>query len=240
MEARGGTDVARRSGNPSGGQGACQTYRAAASPARSQAGRSGAGLRKARRAISVFPTVDQAQAIQDVLDDLASGHPMDRVVCGDVGFGKTEVALRAAAAVALSGKQVAIAVPTTVLARQHVATFRKRFGSLGIEVGNLSRATSAAETRETKEGLRRGKLKVVVGTQALASKDVKFADLGLVIIDEEQHFGAAEKAKLSGLAKGVHTLWMSATPIPRTLRRVLRASGISASSRHRRFIGFQS
>ena len=126
---------------------------------------------------------------------------MDRVICGDVGFGKTEVALRAAAAVALSGKQVAIAVPTTVLARQHVATFRKRFGPLGIEVGSLSRATSAAETRETKEGLRSGKLKVVVGTQALASKDVKFADLGLVIIDEEQHFGAAEKAKLSGLGE---------------------------------------
>ncbi|MCA6116273.1 DEAD/DEAH box helicase [Bradyrhizobium sp. WSM 1738] len=164
-----------------------------------------------------FTTVDQARAIKEVLDDLASGHPMDRVVCGDVGFGKTEVALRAAAAVALSGKQVAIAVPTTVLARQHVATFRKRFGPLGIEVGSLSRATSAPETRETKEGLRRGKLKVVVGTQALASKDVRFADLGLVIIDEEQHFGAAEKAKLSGLAKGVHTLWMSATPIPRTL-----------------------
>ena len=164
-----------------------------------------------------FATVDQARAIRDVLDDLASGHPMDRVVCGDVGFGKTEVALRAAAAVALSGKQVAIAVPTTVLARQHVATFRRRFGPLGIDVGSLSRATSAPETRETKERLRRGNLKVVVGTQALASKDVRFADLGLVIIDEEQHFGAAEKAKLSSLAKSVHTLWMSATPIPRTL-----------------------
>lgn len=164
-----------------------------------------------------FPTPDQAKAIQDVLDDLAAGHPMDRVVCGDVGFGKTEVALRAAAAVALSGKQVAIAVPTTVLARQHVETFRKRFGPLGIEVGSLSRATSGPETRETKEGLRSGRLKVVVGTQALSAKDVKFADLGLVIIDEEQHFGAAEKAKLSGLAKNAHTLWMSATPIPRTL-----------------------
>jgi transcription-repair coupling factor (superfamily II helicase) len=164
-----------------------------------------------------FTTVDQARAIRDVLEDLASGHPMDRVVCGDVGFGKTEVALRAAAAVALSGRQVAIAVPTTVLARQHVATFRKRFGPLSIEVGSLSRATSAAETKETKEGLRRGKLKVVIGTQALTSKDVRFANLGLVIIDEEQHFGAAEKAKLSGLTKGVHALWMSATPIPRTL-----------------------
>ncbi|MGY4161987.1 transcription-repair coupling factor (superfamily II helicase) [Bradyrhizobium sp. USDA 4461] len=164
-----------------------------------------------------FTTVDQAKAIRDVLDDLASGHPMDRVVCGDVGFGKTEVALRAAAAVALSGKQVAIVVPTTVLARQHVATFRKRFAPLGIEVGSLSRATSAQDMRETKEGLRSGKMKVVVGTQAIASKDVKFAKLSLVIVDEEQHFGAAEKAKLSGLAKGVHTLWMSATPIPRTL-----------------------
>ncbi|MCK1390466.1 DEAD/DEAH box helicase [Bradyrhizobium sp. 1] len=164
-----------------------------------------------------FTTVDQAKAINDVLDDLASGHPMDRVICGDVGFGKTEVALRAAAAVVLSGKQVAIAVPTTVLARQHVATFRKRFAPFDIDVGNLSRATSGAELRQTKEALRSGRMKIVVGTQALGSKDVKFDDLGLVIIDEEQHFGAAEKAKLSGLAKNVHTLWMSATPIPRTL-----------------------
>jgi transcription-repair coupling factor (superfamily II helicase) len=164
-----------------------------------------------------FTTTGQAKAIRGVLDDLASGHPMDRVICGDVGFGKTEVALRAAAAVVLSGKQVAVAVPTTVLARQHVATFRRRFAPFDIEVGNLSRATSGAEMRETKEGLRSGQMKVVVGTQALASKDVKFDDLGLVIVDEEQHFGAAEKAKLSGLAKGIHTLWMSATPIPRTL-----------------------
>jgi len=164
-----------------------------------------------------FTTVDQARAIDDVLDDLASGHPMDRVICGDVGFGKTEVALRAAAAVVLSGKQVAIAVPTTVLARQHVATFRKRFAPFDIDVGNLSRATSGAELRQTREALRSGRMKIVVGTQALASKDVKFDDLGLVIIDEEQHFGAAEKAKLSSLAKNVHTLWMSATPIPRTL-----------------------
>ncbi|WP_369725605.1 DEAD/DEAH box helicase [Bradyrhizobium sp. LLZ17] len=164
-----------------------------------------------------FTTADQAKAIRDVLDDLASGHPMDRVVCGDVGFGKTEVALRAAAAVALSGKQVAIAVPTTVLARQHLATFRRRFAPFDIEVGILSQAASGAEMRETREGLRSGRMKVVVGTQALTSKDVKFADLGLVIIDEEQHFGAAEKAKLSSLAKNVHTLLMSATPIPRTL-----------------------
>src|SRR5882724_8301545 len=128
-----------------------------------------------------FTTVDQAKAVGDVLDDLASGHPMDRVICGDVGFGKTEVALRAAAAVVLSGKQVAVAVPTTVLARQHVATFRKRFAPFNIAVGSLSRTASAAETREAKEGLKSGKLKVVVGTQSLASHDVRFRDLGLVI-----------------------------------------------------------
>jgi transcription-repair coupling factor (superfamily II helicase) len=170
--------------------------------------------------VARFPhitTADQTKAIQDVLGDLASGHPMDRIICGDVGFGKTEVALRAAAAAVLSGKQVAIAVPTTVLARQHVETFAKRFGPFGIEVGSLSRATSAAEVRAIKERLRSGELKIVVGTQALASKDVKFAELGLVIIDEEQHFGAAEKEKLSGLSKGLHALWMTATPIPRTL-----------------------
>ena len=172
------------------------------------------------RFVARFPyltTVDQAKAIRDVLDDLASGHPMDRVICGDVGFGKTEVALRAAAAVVLAGRQVAIAVPTTVLARQHVATFRKRFGPFGIEVGSLSRGASTSETREAKDGLKNGKVKIVIGTQSLVSKDVRFAKLGLVIIDEEQHFGAAEKAKLSGLAKGIHALWMSATPIPRTL-----------------------
>ncbi|MGJ4951460.1 DEAD/DEAH box helicase [Bradyrhizobium sp. HKCCYLS20291] len=164
-----------------------------------------------------FTTPDQAQAIRDVLDDLASGHPMDRIVCGDVGFGKTEVALRAAAATVLAGKQVAIVVPTTVLARQHVETFRKRFAALGIEVGNLSRIASTAEARKVREGLKSGELKVVVGTLSLASKEIKFADLGLIIVDEEQHFGAADKAMLSSLNKNGHRLWMSATPIPRTL-----------------------
>ncbi len=164
-----------------------------------------------------FTTPDQAQAIRDVLDDLASGHPMDRIVCGDVGFGKTEVALRAAAAAVLAGKQVAIVVPTTVLARQHVETFRKRFATLGIEVGNLSRIASTAEARKVREGLKSGEIKVVVGTLSLAAKEIKFAELGLIIIDEEQHFGAADKAMLSGLNKNGHRLWMSATPIPRTL-----------------------
>ncbi|RJF69532.1 DEAD/DEAH box helicase [Rhodopseudomonas palustris] len=164
-----------------------------------------------------FPTPDQISAVEDVLRDLASGHPMDRIVCGDVGFGKTEVALRAAAATVLSGKQVALVVPTTVLARQHAANFAKRFAALGVEVGHLSRMTSAAEARRIKQRLGDGSLAVVVGTQALTAKDVGFADLGLVIIDEEQHFGAAEKAKLAALRCGVHTLTMSATPIPRTL-----------------------
>ena len=177
----------------------------------------GASYEKFVARFPYFTTVDQANAIGDVLDDLASGHPMDRIVCGDVGFGKTEVALRATAAAVLSGKQVAIAVPTTVLARQHVDTFRKRFAPLGIEVGNLSRVASGSETRKVREGLSSGELRIVVGTHSLASKEVAFSDLGLVIVDEEQHFGAAEKAKLAGLHKNGHTLWMSATPIPRTL-----------------------
>jgi transcription-repair coupling factor (superfamily II helicase) len=177
----------------------------------------GAAYEKFVARFPYFTTVDQAKAIGEVLDDLASGHPMDRIVCGDVGFGKTEVALRATAAAVLSGKQVAIVVPTTVLARQHVETFRKRFAPLGIEVGNLSRVASASEARKVREGLGSGALQIVIGTQALASKDVKFSDLALVIVDEEQHFGAAEKAKLSALNKRGHMLWMSATPIPRTL-----------------------
>ncbi|WP_410051547.1 TRCF domain-containing protein [Bradyrhizobium sp. SZCCHNR1085] len=164
-----------------------------------------------------FATPDQAAAIEDVLNDLAAGHPMDRVVCGDVGFGKTEVALRAAAATVFAGKQVALVVPTTVLARQHVLTFQKRFAPFGIAVGHLSRLTAAAEARSVKQQLRDGSLQIVIGTHALAGKDIAFADLGLVIIDEEQHFGAADKDKLSALRAGVHTLTMSATPIPRTM-----------------------
>lgn len=164
-----------------------------------------------------FTTPDQAKAVEDVLDDLASGHPMDRIVCGDVGFGKTEVALRAAAAAVFAGKQVALVVPTTVLARQHVLTFQKRFAPFGIGVGHLSRLTPAAEARAARQQLRDGSLKIVIGTHALAGKDVGFADLGLVIIDEEQHFGAADKEKLSALRGGIHTLTMSATPIPRTM-----------------------
>ncbi|MGJ4892373.1 DEAD/DEAH box helicase [Bradyrhizobium sp. HKCCYLRH3099] len=172
------------------------------------------------RFVARFPylaTPDQAAAIEDVLKDLASGHPMDRIVCGDVGFGKTEVALRAAAAAVFAGRQVALIVPTTVLAAQHVQTFTKRLAPFGIEIGQLSRLSSAADARSVKRQLADGSLRLVIGTTALTAEDVRFADLGLVIIDEEQHFGAAEKARLSALRSGLHTLTMSATPIPRTM-----------------------
>jgi transcription-repair coupling factor (superfamily II helicase) len=172
------------------------------------------------RFVARFPygaTPHQIAAVEDVLADLAAGHPMDRIVCGDVGFGKTEVALRAAAAVVLAGKQVVVVVPTTVLARQHATTFRRRFAALGIDVGELSRLTPPAEARQVREALADGTLRLVIGTQALAGKDVQFHDLGLVAIDEEQHFGAADKARLASLQAGTHTLTMSATPIPRTL-----------------------
>jgi transcription-repair coupling factor (superfamily II helicase) len=163
-------------------------------------------------------TPDQAAAIDAVLTDLASGRPMDRLICGDVGFGKTEIALRAAAAVALSGRQVAIAAPTTVLAKQHFHTFRRRFASSGVEVAQLSRLVGAAEARDVRAALRTGEVRVVIGTHALASEDIGFADLGLMIVDEEQKFGAGLKARLRNLAEGGHFLSMTATPIPRTLQ----------------------
>ena len=164
------------------------------------------------------PTADQARAIEGTLADLASGKPMDRLVCGDVGFGKTEVALRAAAAAALAGKQVAIVAPTTVLVRQHLQTFRRRFAGLGVEVAHLSRLVKPAEAKRVKEHLASGDVRVVVGTHAIAGKGVRFQDLGLLVIDEEQRFGAADKAKLRALAPGTHVLTLTATPIPRTLQ----------------------
>jgi transcription-repair coupling factor (superfamily II helicase) len=163
-------------------------------------------------------TPDQAAAIAAVLEDLASGRPMNRLICGDVGFGKTEVALRAAAAVALSGKQVAVVAPTTVLARQHFHAFRRRFAGLDVEVAHLSRLVTDAEGRDVKASLKDGSVRVVVGTHALAGKDVAFADLGLLIIDEEQRFGAKIKQALKDLAPDTHLLTMTATPIPRTLQ----------------------
>jgi transcription-repair coupling factor (superfamily II helicase) len=165
-----------------------------------------------------FPTPDQLKATEDVLADLASGKAMDRLVCGDVGYGKTEIALRATAAAVLSDTQVAVIAPTTVLARQHLETFKRRFAGLSVTIGHLSRFSSAPEARAVKGGLRDGSIRVVIGTQALASKAVRFKGLGLLIIDEEQRFGAKEKAKLRGLGHKVHLLTVTATPIPRTFQ----------------------
>jgi transcription-repair coupling factor (superfamily II helicase) len=166
-------------------------------------------------------TPDQLRAIEAVRQDLGSGKPMDRLVVGEVGYGKTEVALRAAAVAALAGKQVALLAPTTVLVRQHLETFGKRFRKLGIKVASLSRLSSAAEAREVKKGLADGSIGIVVGTQALAGKTVAFQDLALVVIDEEQKFGTAAKRKLRELAENAHVLTLTATPIPRTLQTAL-------------------
>jgi len=162
-------------------------------------------------------TPDQLIAIEAVRSDLASGRPMDRLIVGDVGFGKTEVALRAAAVVALSGRQVAIAAPTTVLARQHLESFTDRFADTGIAVASLSRTSTASERKAVKAGLADGSIHIVIGTGAVAGKGVAYRDLSLVIVDEEQRFGAADKARLQHLSSG-HILTLSATPIPRTLQ----------------------
>ncbi|HKV15678.1 MAG TPA: DEAD/DEAH box helicase, partial [Reyranella sp.] len=166
-------------------------------------------------------TDDQLQAIADVIDDLGSGKPMDRLVCGDVGFGKTEVALRAAFVAAMSGKQVAVIAPTTLLARQHHRTFVERFQGMPLRIGRLSRLVSAKEARETKAGLKDGTVDIVVGTHALLAKSIEFKDLGLLIVDEEQHFGVAHKERLKELRADVHVLTLTATPIPRTLQLAL-------------------
>ena len=175
------------------------------------------------RFAATFPyseTPDQARAIDAVRADLASGRPMDRLVVGDVGYGKTEVALRAAAIAALAGKQVAIAAPTTVLARQHLEDFTDRFADTGVAVAGLSRLTSAADRKKVKAGLADGSIRVVIGTGAVAAKGIVYRDLALVVIDEEQRFGAADKDRLRTLSEG-HVLTLSATPIPRTLQTAL-------------------
>ena len=163
-------------------------------------------------------TDDQDRAIAEVMADLGAGKPMDRLVCGDVGFGKTEVALRAAFAAAMAGHQVALIAPTTLLARQHFGTFRERFQGFPIEIGRLSRLVPAAEAKATKEGIKAGKIDIVIGTHALLSKSVEFKKLGLVIVDEEQHFGVTHKERLKTLRADVHVLTLTATPIPRTLQ----------------------
>ncbi len=166
-------------------------------------------------------TDDQDQAINAVLDDLASGNPMDRLVCGDVGFGKTEVALRAAFVAAMSGRQVAVVVPTTLLARQHYKTFMERFRGFPVKIGQASRLVTSKELGETKKGLKSGDIDIVIGTHALLGKTVQFRDLGLVVVDEEQHFGVAHKERLKDLRAEIHVLTLTATPIPRTLQLAL-------------------
>ncbi len=163
-------------------------------------------------------TDDQLRAIGDVMDDLHSGAPMDRLICGDVGFGKTEVAMRAAFVAAMSGLQVAVVAPTTLLARQHAAGFKERFRGFPLEVRQLSRFVTAKEAAETRKGMAAGTVDIVIGTHALLAKNVKFPNLGLLIIDEEQHFGVAHKERLKQMRSDIHVLTLTATPIPRTLQ----------------------
>lgn len=163
-------------------------------------------------------TEDQQNAIDDVMDDLAAGKPMDRLVCGDVGFGKTEVALRAAFVAAMGGQQVAVVVPTTLLARQHYKNFTDRFKGLPIRIGRLSRLVSQADAKATKKEMAEGQVDIVIGTHALLQDGINFKNLGLLIVDEEQHFGVKHKESLKELRADVHVLTLTATPIPRTLQ----------------------
>jgi transcription-repair coupling factor (superfamily II helicase) len=163
-------------------------------------------------------TDDQLKSINDVIADLAGEQPMDRLICGDVGFGKTEVALRAAYVAAMSGVQVAVVVPTTLLSRQHYNNFRTRFQGTGIRVEQLSRMVSPKDAKITRNGLADGSVNIVVGTHAVFAKETKFAHLGLVIVDEEQRFGVKQKERLKEIRADVHVLTLSATPIPRTLQ----------------------
>ncbi|MCR8547208.1 transcription-repair coupling factor [Salipiger sp. P9] len=169
-------------------------------------------------------TDDQIRAIEDVLADMDSGQPMDRLICGDVGFGKTEVAMRAAFVAAMSGVQVAVIAPTTLLARQHYKSFAERFRGFPVNVAPLSRFVSSGEAAKTREGISRGTVDIAVGTHALLAKGIRFQNLGLLIIDEEQHFGVGHKERLKQLRSDIHVLTLTATPIPRTLQ--LSLSGV--------------
>ena len=166
-------------------------------------------------------TEDQRAAINAVIDDLGTGRPMDRLICGDVGFGKTEVALRAAFLAASNGAQVAVVVPTTLLARQHFKTFSDRFRGFPMTVGQASRLVTSADIAKTRAGLADGSVDIVIGTHALLAKTIQFKNLGLVVVDEEQHFGVAHKERLKELRTEVHVLTLTATPIPRTLQLAL-------------------
>jgi transcription-repair coupling factor (superfamily II helicase) len=208
--------------------GLAETARGLISAARQRRGRQAPKLAASpadyERFAARFPfrlTPDQRGAIEATLADLGAGVPMNRLIVGDVGFGKTEVALRAAAVAALAGAQVAVVAPTTVLARQHYETFRLRFAGFGIEVGHLSRLVPPSEARRVRAGLADGRIRIAVGTHALLGNAVGFSDLGLLVIDEEQRFGAQHKRAMRSIAADVHVLTMTATPIPRTLQGAL-------------------
>ena len=174
--------------------------------------------------VARFPydeTDDQLRAIDAVLGDLAAGKPMDRLICGDVGFGKTEVAIRAAFVAALNGYQVAVVVPTTLLARQHFKTFQARFQGLPVKIGQASRLVGAKELAAVKNGVREGTIDIVIGTHALLGSTMQFSRLGLLVVDEEQNFGVKQKERLKELKTDIHVLTLSATPIPRTLQLAL-------------------
>ncbi len=176
------------------------------------------------RRFPYIETEDQQSSIDDILEDFSTGRPGDRLICGDVGFGKTEVALRAAfvaAAAAEGGVQVALIAPTTLLVRQHVKTFQERFNGLPIEIRQMSRLVSSKESKETVEQIKEGKVDIVIGTHALLAERIKFKNLGLLIVDEEQHFGVKQKEKLKSLRSNIHVMTLSATPIPRTLQMAL-------------------
>ena len=169
-------------------------------------------------------TEDQLRTVSEIESDLSMGKPMDRLVCGDVGFGKTEVAMRAAFLAVMAGYQVAVIAPTTLLARQHAQNFTQRFDGFPIRIASLSRLVSPRQAKQVKDELQKGSLDIVVGTHALLSKTMSFKNLGLVIVDEEQHFGVKHKERLKELQTGVHVLTLTATPIPRTLQ--LSLSGV--------------
>ena len=174
-----------------------------------------------RRLEEAFPyeeTDDQAEAIDEVKNDMEAPHPMDRLICGDVGYGKTEVALRAAFKAAEAGKQTLVLVPTTILAEQHWMTFEERFADLPVKVGMVSRFRTARRAAQDPRRVRRGEVDVLVGTHRLLSTDVRPKELGLVVVDEEQRFGVRQKEVLRSLKLQVDVLSLSATPIPRTLQ----------------------
>lgn len=181
--------------------------------------------------VAKFPyteTDDQENCIEDVMADLSAGRPMDRLICGDVGFGKTEIAIRAAFVAAMAGYQVAVLAPTTLLARQHYEVFSERFKGTPVRIGQLSRIVSAKDAALVKSELEKGTLDIVIGTHALLQKTVKFKRLGLMVVDEEQHFGVAHKERIKELSDDIHILTLTATPIPRTLQ--LALSGVRQMS----------